>query len=67
MTTSRRSFLQRAGLIAGAFSAKSIFNTVYAADVEAASKRIIHLSPEAAAEDEDYWSVILVQSRIIQT
>ena len=46
------------GLLAGAFSANSLFNQLHAASWEQAGARINHLSPEAAAMDEDYWSVI---------
>lgn len=54
----RRKFLQQMGLLAGAFSANSLFNQLHAASWEQAGARINHLSPEAAAMDEDYWSVI---------
>ena len=54
----RRKFIQQVGLLAGAFSANSIFNQVHAASWEAASMKIRGLSPQAAAADEDYWSVI---------
>ncbi|MEJ7681074.1 MAG: aminotransferase class V-fold PLP-dependent enzyme [Segetibacter sp.] len=45
-------------MLAGAFSAKSLFNQSYAANLEAAAHKILHFTPEEAAEDEDYWSVI---------
>lgn len=54
----RRKFIQKVGLLAGAFSANSLFNQAHAASWEAASQRIQGLSPEAAAQDEDYWMVI---------
>ena len=54
----RRKFLHQMGLLAGAFSANSLFNQLHAASWEQAGARINHLSPEAAAMDEDYWSVI---------
>ncbi len=54
----RRKFIQQVGLLAGAFSASSLFNELHAASWETATKRIAALSPEAAAADEDYWSVI---------
>ena len=44
--------------MAGAFSANSLFNQLHAASWEAASQKISALSPQAAAADEDYWSVI---------
>jgi selenocysteine lyase/cysteine desulfurase len=58
MTESRRNFLQKAGLLAGAFSVNSLFNQLHAADFEAANKRVIGLTPKEIAEDEDYWSII---------
>jgi selenocysteine lyase/cysteine desulfurase len=58
MTQSRRKFLQKAGLVAGAFSSQSLFNQLHAADLENAAKKIAHLDPICSAEDEDYWSVI---------
>jgi len=54
----RRKFIQKVGLLAGAFSANSLFNQAHAASWEAASQRIKGLTPEAAAQDEDYWMVI---------
>jgi selenocysteine lyase/cysteine desulfurase len=54
----RRQFLQQVGMLAGAFSANSLFNQLHAASLEKASAKINLLSPEAAAADEDYWSVI---------
>lgn len=58
MSTSRRNFLQKAGLLAGAFSASNLYNLSYAADIESANKKIVGLSEEEVAADEDYWSVI---------
>jgi selenocysteine lyase/cysteine desulfurase len=46
------------GLLAGAFSANSLFNQLHAASFEAAEKKTLGLSPQAVATDEDYWSVI---------
>jgi len=54
----RRVFLRQAATLAGAFSANSLFRQAHAAEWEAASTRISHLDPDAAAQDEDYWSVI---------
>jgi selenocysteine lyase/cysteine desulfurase len=54
----RRKFLQQVGMLAGAFSANSLFNQLHAASWESAHQKIAHLSPEAAAADEDYWGVI---------
>lgn len=46
------------GLLAGAFSANSLFNQLHAASWEQASLGIRGLPPETVAADEDYWSVI---------
>ncbi len=54
----RRKFLQQATLLAGAFSANSLFNQLHAAEIQQAHQRVKDLSPEAVAADEDYWSVI---------
>jgi selenocysteine lyase/cysteine desulfurase len=54
----RKQFLKQLGLMAGAFSANSLFNQLNAAEINAANKKIKHLSPADAAADEDYWSVI---------
>ena len=58
MSTSRRSFLQKTGLLTSAFSLNSLYNQLYAADIEAANKRVAALTPGQIATDEDYWSVI---------
>ncbi len=54
----RRKFLQQAGLLAGAFSANSLFNQLHAAEWAHAQQKVALLSPETIAADEDYWSVI---------
>ncbi len=54
----RRKFIQKMGLLAGAFSANSLFNQLHAASWDAAARKIQSLSPLDAAADEDYWSVI---------
>ncbi len=54
----RRKFIQKVGLLAGAFSTNHLFNQLHAATWEEAAKKIAGHSPEAAAADEDYWSVI---------
>jgi len=46
------------GLIAGAFSATSLFEQAHAAEWEQASRRISHLSAGEAAMDEDFWMTI---------
>jgi selenocysteine lyase/cysteine desulfurase len=58
MLNSRRSFIAKAGLLAGAFSVNSLYNQAYAADIESANKRVLALSDEEIAGDEDYWSLI---------
>jgi selenocysteine lyase/cysteine desulfurase len=54
----RRTFLRQAATLAGAFSVNSLFHQAHAADWQAVAGRIVGLSPELAAQDEDYWSVI---------
>src|SRR6266478_723647 len=56
--TSRRSFLSRAGKGLGlaALTVPSIGDLVK--EVEAESRSVTHLTPQQAAIDEDYWSVI---------
>ena len=58
MSDSRRKFLQKAGLLAGAFSINNLFNQLYAADIEHANKKVAGLSPDKVASDEDYWATI---------
>ena len=54
----RREFLQKMGVLAGAFSANSLFNQLHAANFESAQAAVKNLSADAIAADEDYWSVI---------
>ena len=54
----RRNFLQQVGLMAGAFSANSLFNQAHAAEFEHINLIKKDLSASAIASDEDYWSVI---------
>jgi selenocysteine lyase/cysteine desulfurase len=54
----RREFLQKMGVLAGAFSANSLFNQLHAANFESAQAAVKNLSSDAIAADEDYWSVI---------
>ena len=54
----RRKFLAQFALTAGAFSASSIFNQLFAENIKDAAKLVDGLSPEQVAADEDYWSVI---------
>ena len=54
----RRQFIQQVGLLAGAFSAHSLFNQLHAESFEKANRNVKHFSAEELAADEDYWSVI---------
>jgi selenocysteine lyase/cysteine desulfurase len=54
----RREFLQKMGVLAGAFSANSLFNQLHATNFDLAQAAVKNLSAEAVAADEDYWSVI---------
>ncbi len=45
-------------MLAGAFSAESLFNQAHAADWQAASRAVGHLNDLEVAQDEDFWSVI---------
>src|SRR5437762_3926181 len=54
----RRSFLSLAGKSLGLAALSSATVASLLRNVEAASKNVAHLSPEEAATDEDYWSVI---------
>ena len=58
MMEPRRKFLQKMGLMAGAFSAASLFEQAHAAEWEQASRRISHMSAGEAAMDEDFWMTI---------
>jgi 3-dehydroquinate dehydratase len=57
-TNNRRTFLQQAALLTGAFSATSLFNQAHAETFALANKKIAHLTPQQAAMDEDYWATI---------
>ncbi len=57
-TNNRRTFLQQAALLTGAFSATSLFNQAHAETFAQANKKIAHLTPQQAAQDEDYWATI---------
>lgn len=46
------------GLLAGAFSANSIFNQLQAAPFSSANQLAANLTPQQLASNEDYWSVI---------
>ena len=56
--TTRRNFLALAGKSVGLAALAHPAIGALLKDVEAASRNVAHLSPEQAAMDEDYWSVI---------
>lgn len=58
MSSSRRKFLQQFSTLSLAFGANSLFNQAHAEAFASANRKIQHLSPEATATDEDYWSII---------
>ena len=54
----RRSFLKRTALLAGAFSANSLFRQAHAEEFDAAARAVAGRAPAEVAQNEDYWSVI---------
>ena len=54
----RRNFVKQLGLMAGAFSANSLFNQAHAAEFEHINLAKAGLNAQQLATDEDYWSVI---------
>ena len=54
----RRTFLKQMGLLTSAFSANSLFQQAYAADIERAQQQIAGFTPEQAAAEEDFWALI---------
>lgn len=54
----RRKFIQQFTAAAGAFSAAGLFNKLYAKDIETATEKVKHFSPQRLAGEEDYWAVI---------
>ncbi len=54
----RRNFVKQIGLMAGAFSANSLFNQVHAAEFEHQNLIKKDISAKDLAMDEDYWSII---------
>ncbi|MCX6212383.1 MAG: aminotransferase class V-fold PLP-dependent enzyme [Bacteroidetes bacterium] len=54
----RRNFIQHLGLMAGAFSANSLFNQAHAAEFQHLNLQKKLVSAKDLAIDEDYWSVI---------
>lgn len=58
MSQNRRTFIQQASLLAGAFSINSLCNQAHAAELEVANKKRAGMSAAELAADEDYWSII---------
>lgn len=58
MTNDRRTFLKQAAVLAGAFSSNSLFAQAHAVEFRRADAALAAATPGAAAQDEDYWSVI---------
>jgi selenocysteine lyase/cysteine desulfurase len=54
----RRNFVKQIGLMAGAFSANSLFNQAHAAEFEHQNLIKKDMSAKDLAMDEDYWSII---------
>src|SRR6186997_3627528 len=54
----RRNFLSLAGKGLGLATLSSVTVASLVKEIEAASSSIAHLTPEQAAMDEDYWSII---------
>jgi selenocysteine lyase/cysteine desulfurase len=54
----RRNFVKQLGLMAGAFSANSLFNQAHAAEFEQQNWNKKDISAKELASDEDYWSII---------
>jgi selenocysteine lyase/cysteine desulfurase len=54
----RRNFVKQIGLMAGAFSANSLFNQAHAAEFEHINLLKKDVSAKDLAMDEDYWSII---------
>jgi len=54
----RRSFFKQAGVLAGAFSTKSLFSEWHASELSDLQQSRHNFTAEQLAADEDYWSVI---------
>ena len=54
----RRNFVKQIGLMAGAFSANSLFNQAHAAEFEHINLLKQDVSAKDLAMDEDYWNII---------
>jgi selenocysteine lyase/cysteine desulfurase len=55
MQQSRRNFIRKAGSAGLGLSVFASFNSLYAQQVIDAGKKISHLSPKQASQDEDFW------------
>jgi len=58
MPQDRRTFLRRSAVLAGAFSANSLFRQAHASEFEDAARGVAGRAPAEVAQNEDYWSVI---------
>jgi selenocysteine lyase/cysteine desulfurase len=58
MTNHRRNFIKQAAMLAGAFSASSLFNQVHAEEWKRAAASVSHLDAGQLAADEDFWANI---------
>jgi selenocysteine lyase/cysteine desulfurase len=58
ISSDRRTFLRQTAALAGAFSLNSLFHQTHAADWQAASRAVSHLTPAEVVQNEDFWSVI---------
>jgi selenocysteine lyase/cysteine desulfurase len=58
LSRDRRTFLKQAAVMAGAFSTHSLFAQAHASEWSRANAALGGATPEGAAQDEDYWSVI---------
>ena len=58
MPNHRRNFIKQAAVLAGAFSASSLFNQAHAEEWKRAAARVSHLDAGQVAEDEDFWATI---------
>ena len=54
----RRTFFKKAGLLAGAFSTRSLFQEWHSQDMGILNQKYEHLSAIQIAREEDYWSAI---------
>ncbi|PYI58478.1 MAG: hypothetical protein DMC60_12770 [Verrucomicrobia bacterium] len=54
----RRDFISIAGKSLGLAALSSTTVASLLRNIEAASKKVAHLTPEEAAADEDYWAAI---------